>query len=483
MRQATKAIVYNKSGPFLASLVLVAVMFDTPALAETLKQALDSAYRNNPNLEAQRSRLRATDEGVAVANAGYRPRISANGAISWTNTVVGGDNSGTTPLTVSPTGNVTSGGINRSAGYGVALTQPIFSGFQITNQVRIAETGVLVGRELLRDTERSVFVQAVAAYTDVLATKKVVKLQEQNLALMQKELTSAKERLAFNELTNTDVAQSKVRLTNAQTLLAVARADVKSAIGAYLTVIGHEPGQLFDPPTPLNLPKSLAEALAISAQENPLVVSARHAEEAARLAVEVIRGRLLPTVSLGAGWGEEHNSQGAPYRRSTSVEGRVSVPLYEGGELHALIRQAKQIHLSQIQTIEAVRSQVAQLVTTAWSQLEVARQRLELNKELVKASRASLDGVRREEKLGQRSLLDVLNAEQERREAQVGSVFGVRNYLITSYALLSQIGRLDASLLALGGPVYDPSIHYDEVHRKWFGLTITYSDGHREIVK
>jgi outer membrane protein len=483
MRQTTKADFYKVTGQVIFTSVLGVVMCATPASAETLKQALDAAYRNNPNLDAERSRLRATDESVAIANSGYRPRISANGAINWTNTELSNDTPGVTPQIVGPTGNITAGGINRTAAYGVSVTQPIFNGFQTTNQVRIAKTGVLIGREALRDVERSVLVQAVAAYTDVIATKKVVRLQDQNLALMLKEQTVAKERLAFNELTNTDVAQSKARLANASVLVAAARADVKSALGAYRAVIGHEPGQLVDPPAPRNLPKSLAESLAIADQENPLVVSALHAEESARLSVELIRGRLLPSVSLGANWGEEHNSQGVSNRRTTSVEGRVSAPLYEGGEVHAQVRQAKELHLSQIQMIKAVRSNVGQLVTTAWSQLEATRQRLELNKELIKASRASLDGVRREEKIGQRTLLDVLNAEQELREAQVGAVFGERNYLIASYALLSQIGRLEATLLALGDTVYDPSIHYDEVHRKWFGLTITHSDGHREVVK
>lgn len=160
----------------------------------------------------------------------------------------------------------------------------------------------------------------------------------------------------------------------------------------------------------------------------------------------------------------------------------MNMPLYEGGEVHAQVRQAKQLHLSQLQAVEAVRGQVQQGVAAAWSQYEAAKVRVDVARQQIRSSQAALDGVRREEGIGQRTLLDVLNAQQDQMDAQITLVSVQRNHLVAAYVLMAQIGRLDGTLLDME-PVYDPTIHFDEVHRKWFGLTISYPDGRREVMK
>lgn len=452
-----------------------------PARSESLKEALTSAYRTNPALEAERSRLRAIDESVSIANSGYRPRIGTSGSLSWEKTVT--DPPTATSVTVGPTGNIlTEDGLNRHARYGFYASQPLFTGFQVTNQVKIAEANVRSGREVLRGAESNIFTQVVSAYVNVIASRKILGLLEQNTSLMQKHVRSARERLAFNELTNTDVAQAQLRLATAQSAVATGRSEVVTARAAYTTFVGHEPRDLTEPSFPRAIPKSLSEALAIAARENPQIIAAIHREGAARHAVELARGRLLPQVSLVAGWGEDNNHDRGSQTRSTIVEGRVSMPLYEGGEIHAQVRQAKQIHLSQLQSIDAIRADVQQNVTAAWAQYEAARARVDLARQQIRTSQAALDGVRREEGIGQRTLLDVLNAQQDSIDAQVSMVSVRRGELISAYILMAQIGRLDAALLGMD-PIYDPSIHFDEVHRKWFGLTISYPDGRREVVK
>ena len=397
----------------------------TPAFGESLQEALVSAYTYNPNLEAGRSNLRAVDETVAIANSGYRPVISASGSLTWENTKIGGDGGA---LAVDSNGNLTQGGINRGADYGVGISQPIFTGFQTTNRVRAAEAGVRSGRELLRNTEANILLQAVQAYVGVLSAREGVKAYEDNLGRLNKEVQIANERVKLTELTLTDLSQTELRRSASISGLASTKAELKSARAFYANVVGHEPNDLRFPGPPAGLPRSVAEAQAIALVENPLIVSALYNEQAASATVDQVRGGLLPSASIEASWGDEYNTSGVSFERSTLVAGRLNVPLYDGGATHAAVRQAKQIHLAQIQTIAAVRAQVQQAVATAWSQLEAARARAELGNARKKNSQIALKGVRSEETIGQRSLLDVLNAEQDILDSEVS-------------VILAQIGR------------------------------------------
>lgn len=450
-----------------------------PVSAETLQEALAAAYSYNPTLEAARSDLRAVDENVAIANSGYRPVISGTGDLSWEDVKIGG-NGGT--VVVDDSGNLTEGGINRSATYGVGIVQPIFTGMQTTNGVRAAEAGVRSARELLRDTERNILLQAVTAYVGVLSAQQSVKAYEETLGRLDKEVSVAKERVELTELTLTDLSQAELRRTNAVTALASARADLKTARAAYLNLVGHEPSGLQFPSPPGGLPKSISDALAIADQENPLVVSSLYNEKAAGHVVDQVRGQLLPQVSLEATWDDEYNTQGVSFERTTTVKGRVAVPIYDGGLTHATIRQAKQIHLGRIQTIGATRALVQRSLSTAWSQLEASRARVELGNARIKSSEVALKGVRGEEAIGQRTLLDVLNAEQDILDARVAQILARRDVVIASYEVLSQMGRLSAQELGLQTLVYDPNVHYEEVRSKWFGLDITDADGGREHI-
>jgi len=438
--------------------------------AESLNQALSATYQYNPQIDAQRARLRATDEQVAIAMSGYRPKINANGDINWQHQT-------NRPFSIAD-------GVTRPAGYSVDLVQPIFTGLQTTNAVRAAEATVRAGRQTLRDTERTVFLQAVTAYMDVVRDQTIVKLQENNVQVLSRELKATQDRFAVGEVTKTDVAQAEARRAGSVSQLDLARANLKTSRASYEQVVGHAPSNLAEPALPERLlPKSLGDAIGISANENPLVVAALYNEEAARYQVDQIRGALLPQLSVEARWEDRYSPvPSVDYQRTGTVTGRMTVPIYEGGQVYAQVRQAKHTHLSLLQTIELTRSQVQQAVTAAWSQMQAARAQVQSDQVQVAANQTALTGVREEERVGQRTLLDVLNAEQELLNSQVNLQTDKRNLVVATYSLLSQIGRLDAATLAVASDIYDPEIHYEEVRRQWWGLSITHADGRSEFL-
>lgn len=451
-----------------AGLCLVALGPTGPAAAETLQEALAATYGYNPRLDAQRAFQRATDEEVARAKSGYRPTISGNADIA-------AERNDTRPT-------LSSNGWTKPRGYGVELVQPIFRGFRTYNAVNEAEATVRAEREILRDVERTVLLQAVTAYMDVVRDQELVRLNENNVNVLSRELRAAQDRFEVGEVTRTDVAQAEARRADAVSRLDLARANLRTSRGAYEQVIGHPPRNLSWPGLPETfLPPSMAEAIRIGNNEDPLVVSALYREQAAKYQIEQIRGELLPTVQLEASYNDRFGSSDAISESETGIiRGRMTVPIYQGGDVSARVRQAKQNHIGFIQQIEQVRSEQQQVVVAAWSQLEGARAQVKSDRVAVDSNKVALEGVREEERVGQRTLLDVLNAELEYLNSQVALETDRRNLLVAGYTVLGAMGRLDAAWIGAAARVYDPVVHYKEVRNKWLGLSITHSDGRRE---
>lgn len=458
---------------FAAGIALAAAAGLAPlsANAETLNQALGAAYKYNPRLDAERARLRAADEEVARANSGYRPVITGNADVSLLN-----ENEQPEPPGQDET--------RAPRGYSVNLTQPLFTGFQVTNAVREAEAAVRAGREILRDIERLILLEAVTAYMDVVRDQAVVLLQENNVQVLSRELKATQDRFAVGEVTRTDVAQAEARRAGAVSALDAARANLKTSRASFERVIGHPPSNLVDAAVPERLlPKTIEEAIALGTRENALVIAALYREQGARHTVDRIRGELLPQARLEASYEDRFGvGSGLDEVERTTVTGRLTVPIYEGGEVYARVRQAKHTHVSRLQEIEQIRTEVQQAVVAAWSQLQAARAQLESDTIQVQSNRVALAGVREEERVGQRTLLDVLNAEQELVNSEVALVTTRRNLIVAAYSVLSTVGKLDAAILGVASQIYDPEAHYFEVRRKWWGLSITHRDGHRERV-
>ncbi len=439
------------------------------ALAQSLPEVLSQAYAYNPQLDAERARLRATDEDVARANSGYRPSIAGEADITH-------EHNYTDPGSL---GN----GSNTSKGYAFQAVQPVFRGFRVVNAVNAAEASVRAGRETLRQVEQDVLLQAVTSYGDTVRDLAIVRLRENNVRFLSEELKATQDRFSVGEVTRTDVAQAEARRAQGTSDLDLAKANLKTSRAVFEQVVGSPPRKLTEPNPNMRLvPRSLEEAIGIGTQENPQVVASLYREQAAKFVVDQIRGELLPEAQVEATYSERFDpSRQTERAESTSVVGRLSVPIYaDGGEVFARVRQAKHTHVSIIQEIEQARAFVQSQVVQTWSQLQAFRAQSESDRAQIQANQTALNGVREEEKVGQRTLLDVLDAQRELLNSQVQLETTKRNILVASYSVIAAIGRLNVAETGVAGTAYDPEAHYHEVRRKWWGVDITHDDGRRE---
>jgi outer membrane protein len=476
MRRATSAGLARFVGARAAFAVATMSVVTAPhdaARAETLLDALRSAYRYNPQLDSQRAILRATDEFVPQAQSNYRPFVSfsADSAVAQTN--------------MSPDSQ--DEGRSYPAGYSINLNQQIFRGFRTRNAVNAAEARVRAGRETLRSTEQSVLLSAVTAYMDVVRDLETVRLRENNVRDLSREVKATQDRFSVGELTSTDVAEAQGRRAQAAFDLELAQANLQASRANYERIIGHEPDRLIgaSPPDRL-LPKSLPEARQWAERENPNVVAALYNEQAARYDVDEVAGELLPTLNLDASYFNLYTGGGDTKTMQTEtgiVIGSLTVPLYQRGAVSSRVRQAKHVHVSTIQLVEDARTQARESTIAAWALVNAARAQIKFAETQVEANQRALKGVRGEEKVGQRTVLDVLNAELELVTAQVDLVSVRRDLVVNAYTVLAATGRLTAQDIGLDSLIYDPEVHYSETRRKWFGISITYGDGRREHIE
>lgn len=443
------------------------------ASAETLQQAMVSAYMSNPTINAQRSALRATDEGVTQAKSGFRPRASAGADTGYRNFNSESRNPAFDNVGVGGVG-IGSGseGSSNPRGYSVTVTQPLFSGFRTLNATREAKANVYAGREALRSVEQSILLNAVSAYMDVVRDQAIVRLRENNVNVLSEQLTATRDRFEVGEVTKTDVSQAEASRAGSISQLSAAQAALKSSRAVYEQVIGHPPSNLSDPsPMESGLPRQLPDAIAIADAENPDILQALFLEEAARYVVKQIIGETLPQLDLEAQYNKRYNSTRlSEYQEETTVMGRVTVPLYSGGEPSARARAARHTVQQRKREIDNARTVARANVVAAWSQLVSARAQIESSQAQVRANQIALNGVREEEKVGQRTVLDVLDAEQVLLDAQVSLVQTRRDLVVASYTVYSAIGRLDAASLSLQVDYYDPDEHFQRVKNKWLGF-------------
>lgn len=460
-----------------AAVSVALIMVAPAAWAETLESALAKAYLNNPSLNAQRASVRVADENVPQALSGYRPRITVTASggqqsLSSTNRVV----SPTVPATAppnSPATYATQSGYNTPFSTGVTITQTLFNGFQTPNRTRQAESEVLAARETLRNTEQSVLLDAVTAYMNLLRDRAILDLQRRNVEVLQEQLRQTRDRFNVGEVTRTDVAQSESRLAAGRSQVLSAEANYKASAATYRQVIGTEPGQLSAAsPVDRFSPRSLAAAIGVGTAQHPLVTSAQFNLDAAELAVKVAEGALLPTASVQGNFTKNYLAQGNLNNiegYNASVLGTLTIPIYQGGAEYSAIRQAKETLGQRRLELDVSRDQVRQSVVQAWGQLEAAKANIEATQSQVNAAEIALNGVREEARVGQRTTLDVLNAQQELVNARVSLVTAQRDRVVASYTLLAAVGRLSADVLGLRVPIYSPRVHYHQVRDAWAG--------------
>jgi outer membrane protein len=442
----------------LAFVWLIALIGPGRASAETLARALAAAYIANPEIKAERARLRALDEDVARANSGYRPIIQGEAVQSYQR--------------VSPSGPGPGDGVSYPRSYSLGLSQPLFTGFQVTNSVEAAKAGVEAGREDLRSVEQRVLLEAVTAYMDVLRDEALLRLQQNNLRVLSEQLEATRNRREVGEVTRTDVAQAEARRAGAQSQVNLAQANLQASRAAFERIIGYPPTSLKTPaPIDRLIPASLEHALQSGEMRSPQILAGLFRERASQFDIKRIKGELLPQVSLEASYSKRFDTGGiSDEQETTTVTGRVQVPLYQGGEVSARIRQAQDINLQRRQEVDLARQRVRAEVISAWGVLVSTRAAIVSDQAQVEANRIALEGVREEERVGQRTVLDVLDAEQDLLNSQVSLVTTRRDLVVASYSVVAAIGSLSPDELQLPTELYDPDTHYRAVKDLPFGF-------------
>ena len=442
-----------------------ALVFAGAANAETfsLNDALGVAYETNPQLDAERAALRATDEGVAEANAGWRPSVNAGGSYGTERIEVGG----------------VPGSFNDHPLQGqVTINQPIFRGGRTFAEVSRAKALDRAGRAQLTGAEQQVLLAAVTAYMNVVRDQAIVDLNQHNVDVLQKQLDATQKQFEVGELTRTDVAQSQARLSGAQAELVTAKGQLAISRATFLQVIGRAPETL-DESTPLPaLPGSEDDAVNLALKQNPSLIAAQEDEHAADYGVDASVGALLPQLSVQGQYQYSRDSfstgfgspSGAGTIRDTAILGELTVPIYQGGADEAGVRQAKQLHSqAQLDAVNAER-QTREGVSAAWEAFQSAQSAIASNQASVKANQLAFEGVSKEQQVGSRTILDVLNAEQELLNSEVAVVTAKHNAEVAAYNLLAATGQLTAKNLGLAVKLYDPKDHYDDDSNAWFGF-------------
>ena len=465
---------------FISFTATVAVL---PVKAETLTGALARAYRNNQNLNVARAQLRATDENVTQAKSGLRPVITGNGAADASQVrTSGGD------------GQQTISTRNNSLTFGVTINQTLFDGFQTPNNVRSAEATVKASQKNLANTEQNTLLDAVTVYMDVLRDRQIAAFRRQNLAFLQEQVRAAGARFDVGEGTRTDVAQAQAQQALAAALLNSALAQVATSESNYLQIIGDLPKNLSPGRQPKDLiPKSIESALAISQKEHPAILATLYSVDAASFQVKSAEGQILPTVSLTGTVRDEYSlsadhpntggflpgvdggvvnspSVDTQNQASVSVGARLTIPIYQGGLVSSQVRQFKEVLGQRMIEVDSARDQVRTAVATAWAQLQAARANVIGYNSQVSAATLALNGVIEERNVGQRTTLDVLDAQADVITAQILLVGAQHDEVVAGYSLASGIGRLSAMRLHLDVAVYEPNEHYNAVKDKWYGL-------------
>jgi outer membrane protein len=452
--------VYRRKSTFVAAAFgLCLLSGSVPARAESIIQALAAAYASNPTINAQRAQTRSDDENVPIARGGYTPII----------TLFNQTNASATDQVLNPS----SPKRTATNAVGVQITQNLFSGFRVRNGVRQAEIGVLASRELLRNTVQNVLFDAAQAYMDVIRDTAILEIRRRNVLFLDEQVRAANERFNVGENTRTDVAQARASLATSRANVSVAESNLATSRATYRQIIGHDPSRLSDGfPYSNHIPSVLDRAIATAEDDHPIILASIHQADAQAYAVKQEEGNLLPSVSVQGS--VQHEDYLAGYEdyspNSASISAQVSIPLYAGGATYGRIRQSKELYGQRKIEIDVARDQVRAAVVTAWAQVQAAQSSIASAAEGVSAADIALSGVQEEQRVGQRTTLDVLDAQQTLLSARETEIVARHDRVVASFALLSAMGQLTAEALGLPTPAYDPGAHYRAVRGKIFGF-------------
>jgi outer membrane protein len=446
-------------GSVLAPLL---VAYPVPANALSLREALTTAYATNPQIESARANLRATDEDVAKANAGWRPSLSLNGSEGFQNII---------------TDQPAHGESDRNQLSGTAsLTEPLFRGGRTVAEIRRAKALVRAGQARLVNAEQTVLLDAVTAYMDTARDTANVEYRRSNVQVLQDQLDASNTQLNAGAITQTDVQQTQARLATSRAQLSIADGQLVTSRAKFERVIGR-PAEMLEampalPPLPATLDEAVTQAVAMA----PTLIFAQENSRAADYAIDQATASLLPQVSLSLQYQYAKNSSQIGFispkvtQRDASIYLQVTVPLYQGGAEYAAVRQAKEQRSQSLADVTDADRQVREVAQSAWGTFTSARDSIASNELAVQANQGAVMGVLQEQRAGERSILDILNAQQELLFGQVGLINAQHDTTVAAFQLLASTGQLTAKSLALETPLYDPLKHYNRDASAWFGL-------------
>lgn len=463
----------------LAGVALVGVALIAPevASAETLEDVLSSAYATNPTLQARRARLRAADEGVPQALANWRPTVTLSGDVGrgkYENNqqvLVGRD------MYRSP------------KDYALTVSQPLYRGGRTVAQTQQAESVVMAERALLQATEETVLLNAATAYLNVVRDEAVLKLNINNEQVLRRQLEAAQERFRVGEITRTDVSQAEARLSRATADRVAAEGALQNSRANFINVVGRPPEAPQVPQSATSVPGSFDEVKAVTLAKNPNVVAADWTATAAKEGIDLVFGELLPTVSLNGQYERSldntrfaDGSGGINKGESVTLQAtlNVSVPLYEGGGTYSRVRAQKHTYGQRRIEADQARRDSLETATRGWEDLQAARARTRSYESQIRASEMALAGVEEEAKVGSRTVLDVLDAEQELFDARVNLVRAQHDEMVAAFQVKSALGQMTAEGLTLPVEAYDPTKHYEDVRNKWIGTGIEPAPGYND---
>jgi len=453
-----------KKTPISMMILAAAFCFDVGSVnAQTIEDALAKAYLNNPTLLSARAGLRATDEAVPQALSNWRPTVEVTSSIG---AEVQKSNTGTeTDVRQS----------RRPKDLGISLTQPLFRGGRTLAATSGAENEIRAARARLLESEQSILLQAATAYLNVYRDQAVLKLNTNNEEVLQRQLDATRDRFEVGEITRTDVHQAEARLARSRADRIQSEGDLEISRANYLNIVGEPaPEALTLPTMQLSLVETAEEAVQIAVVNNPAVIAAEFDRRQAMDNVDEVWGELLPELELTASSTRELQTTTENSARTThEITLNLTVPIYQQGEVYSRLREARQDAAESTLTIDTERRDAAEAATQAFKSLVTARAQVDAFTTQIDANLVAHEGVTREAAVGSRTVLDILDAEQELLDARVSHVRSERDELVAAFELLNAMGRLTAKDLGLTVDLYDPREHYKEVRDKWFGGTST----------
>ena len=444
-----------------SSALLLVGFLAGPAQAQTLRDALAYAYTSNPQLLAQRALLRATDEGVPQALANWRPTVTFSGSAGYQHSIFQPSGAPSSAIDLTP----------ESAG--LSLIQPIYRGGRSEAQLREALDTVESTRAETLATETAVFQLVVTAYLNVVRDQTLVEVDRENEKVLREELKATEERFRVGEVTATDVAQAESALAQATATRIAAQGTLASDRAAFTHAVGRPPGRLLMPRERPALPATRKDALRLAALANPSVIAARFTELAARQQVGVVRGQLLPQISV-VGTADRAFDQSSFFKNvwqnDFSVTAQMTMPLYEGGAIYSQTRQAEQTVGQKRSLLDDARRSAVQSATQSWETLQAARASINSFEAAVRAAEIALKGTEQEALVGTRTVLDVLIANQQLLTTRSQLVSAEHDAALAEFNLAAATGGLIAPDLKLPVKLYDLDQHYNKVKNKWFGF-------------